>query len=288
MKRIILVLTGFFVLFAPSFAAERKLASSYITDGMNAYDSGNYIETILDMRSAEQLSPVPPLVYKYLGMAYGKLSLWQQAAEALNNVLFISPDNPDRSEIVGEIRDWESRKESTPLMATYTFYRIKYKNRIWAEPQDLLNYLDLAEIFKCSGRYEEAENFFAALVKSRPELTNFKGYLAEAYYLDGKYGEAGNLYKKILKEEPMNTNAVIGYSMVLKKRYQDVLASQPGEILNYIKIARVLRDMKRYEDAISAYEKYLASDNGNMGVNRELDETRKLLNAINPQPVKSD
>jgi tetratricopeptide (TPR) repeat protein len=284
MKRIIIILILLFVAFSGAFAAEKKLASAYITDGIADFDSGNYMGAILNLRSAEQLSPVPGIVYKYLGMAYGKLSLWQQAALAMNKVLFVSPDDPERADIVQEIRDWEGTKEFVPMMATYTFYRIKFKNRIWAEPDNLLNYLSLAEIFKCSGRYEEAENFFSALVKNRPAQTNFKRYLAEAYYLEGKYSEAGNLYKKILDEEPLNTGAVIGYNMVLKKRYENTLASQPGNILLYIKIARVLKEMKRYEDAVATYEKYLERDSANVEVNMELDETKKILDAISPRP----
>ena len=272
-----------FVAFSGSFAEERKLASTYLTDGIAAYDSGNYLNSILNFRSAEQLSPLPGIVYKYLGMSYAKLSLWKQAALAMNMVLFVSPDDPERADIVRDIRDWEGNKESFPMVATYTFYRIKFKNRIWADPNNLLNYLSLAEVFKCSGRYEEAENFFSALMKSRPAQTNFKKYLAEAYYLDGKYSEAGNLYKKILDDEPLNTGAVIGYNMVLKQRYENVLVIQPGNILTYIKIARVMKDIKRYEDAVSAYEKYLEKDSGNAEVNRELDETKKILEAVSPK-----
>lgn len=283
MKKAFFILILLFVAFSGSYAEERKLASTYITDGMADFDEGNYLGAILNFRSAEQLSPVPAVVYKYLGMSYGKLSRWQQAAQAMNMVLFVSPDDSERSDIVSKIRDWEGNKETVPMMATYTFYRIKYKNRIWADPNNLLNYLSLAEIFKCSGRYEEAENFFSALVKSRPGQTNFKKYLAEVYYLDGKFGEAGNLYKKILDEEPLNAGAIIGYNMVLKTRYENALAVQPENILTYIKIARALKEMKRYEDAIATYEKYLEKDSGNVEVIMELDETRKILDAVSPK-----
>jgi tetratricopeptide (TPR) repeat protein len=71
--------------------------------------------------------------------------------------------------------------------------------------------------------------------------------------------------------------------MVLKQRYENVLVIQPGNILTYIKIARVMKDIKRYEDAVSAYEKYLEKDSGNAEVNRELDETKKILEAVSPK-----
>ena len=284
MKKIILLFIVCSFL-SVSYAAERKLASAYISEGIANYDQGNYLEAILSLRSAEQLSPNPVTVYKYLGMSYSKLSLWQQAMKEFNKILFISSDDPEREKIIGKIREWEKQNEYIPLMAKYSFYSIKYKNKIWDDPDNLLNYLSLTEIYKCSGRYEEAENFFKALVKDRPEKIDFKKYLAEVLFLDKKYSEAGGLYRKILEDEPLNTDAIIGLNLILKKRYDDTLAKRPDNVLTYIKLARVFRELKRYEDAVMAYEKYLEKDNANIEVKRELEETRKLLEIVRPKPA---
>ena len=181
------------LLSSASFAAERKFASAYISEGMADYDQGNYIEAILNLRNAEQLSPNPSEVGKYLGLAYGKMSLWRQAAKEFDKILFVNPSDPDRGLIVSDIREWEGMTEYTPAMAQYSFYSIKYKNRIFSEPENLLNYLSLTEIYKCSGRYEEAESFFRALIRERPNQDIFKKYLAEVLLLDGKFAEAGKL-----------------------------------------------------------------------------------------------
>jgi tetratricopeptide (TPR) repeat protein len=285
MKRLILALVLIAAFSSFSLAEEKKLASAYISDGIAYYEKGNYLEAILNLRSAEQLSPNPVAVYKYLGMAYSKLSLWPQAVKEFNKILFISPDDPDRATIIAKIDEWEKEKEYVPKMATYSFYSIKYKNRIWEEPDNLLNYLSLVEIYKCSGRYEEAENFFRALVNGRPDKIDFKKYLAEALFLDKKYSEAGGLYRKILEEEPYNTDALIGLNLILKKRYEDELAARPERTVAYIKLARALRELKRYEDAIAAYEKYLEKDSANIEVRRELEEAQKILEAISPKPA---
>jgi len=268
-----------------SYAAERKLASAYISEGIANYDQGNYLEAILSLRSAEQLSPNPVTVYKYLGMSYSKLALWQQAMKEFNKILFINPDDPEREKIIGKIREWEKQSEYIPMMAKYSFYSIKYKNKIWDDPDNLLNYLSLTEIYKCSGRYEEAENFFKALVKDRPEKIDFKKYLAEVLFLDKKYSEAGGLYRKILEDEPLNTDAIIGLNLILKKRYDDTLAKRPDNVLTYIKLARVFRELKRHEDAVTAYEKYLEKDSANIEVKRELEETKKILEIVKPKPA---
>jgi len=282
MKKIILLLIVYLFLSA-SYAVEKKLASAYISEGIADYEQGNYLEAILQLRSAEQLSPNPVTVYKYLGMSYGKLSLWKQAMKEFNKILFIGPDDPERARIINKIHEWENEKEYVPMMAKYSFYSIKYKNKIWEEPDNLLNYLSLTEIYKCSGRYEEAENFFKALVKDRPEKIDFKKYLAEVLFLDKKYGEAGGLYRKILEEEPLNTDAIIGLNLILKKRYDDALLKNPDNMATYIKLARVFRELKRYEDSISAYEKYLEKDSGNIEVRRELEEIQKILEVISPK-----
>jgi tetratricopeptide (TPR) repeat protein len=284
MKKIILLFIVCSFL-SVSYAAERKLASAYISEGIANYDQGNYLEAILSLRSAEQLSPNPVTVYKYLGMSYSKLSLWQQAMKEFNKILFISPDDPEREKIIGKIREWEKQNEYIPMMAKYSFYSIKYKNKIWDDPDNLLNYLSLTEIYKCSGRYEEAENFFKALMKDRPEKIDFKKYLAEVLFLDKKYSDAGGLYRKILEDEPLNTDAIIGLNLILKKRYDDTLAKRPDNVLTYIKLARVFRELKRYEDAVLAYEKYLEKDSANIEVKRELEETRKLLEIVKPKPA---
>ncbi len=283
MKKIVFILTIIAVFSSLSFAEEKKLASAYISDGIACYERGNYIEAIVNLRSAEQLSPNPVTVYKYLGMSYSKLSLWRQAVKEFNKILFFSPDDPERAAIISRMNEWENEKEYVPMMATYSFYSIKYKNRIWAEPENLLNYLSLAEIYKCSGRYEEAENFFRVLVNGRPDKIDFKKYLAEVLFLDKKYSEAGGLYRKILEEEPYNTDAIIGLDLILKKRYEDVLAARPENVRTYIQLARVLRDMRRYEDAVSAYEKYLEKDSANIEVRKEMEETQKILEAISPK-----
>jgi tetratricopeptide (TPR) repeat protein len=267
-----------------SLAAEKKLASTYISEGIANYEKGNYLEAILNLRSAEQLSPNPATVYKYLGMSYSKLSLWQQAVKEFNKILFANPGDQDRARIIDKIHDWEKEKDYVPMMAKYSFYSIKYKNKIWEDPDNLLNYLGLTEIYKCSGRYEEAENFFRALMKDRPEKVDFKKYLAEVLFLDKKYSDAGNLYRQILEDEPLNTDAIIGLNIILKKRYEDVLSKRPDNMATYIKLARVLKDLKRYEDAISAYEKYLKKDSANIEVKRELEETKKILEFVSSKP----
>lgn len=281
MKKILIIISLIAVLFSVTYADERKFASTYISDGIANYEQGNYLEAILNLRSAGQLSPNNPVtVYKYLGMSYANLSLWQQAVQEFCKILYISPDDPERADIILRIHDWENEKEYIPMMAKYSFYSIKYKNKIWAEPNNLLNYLSLTEIYKCSGRYDEAENFFKALVKGRPDNIDFKKYYAEVLFLDKKYAEAGGLYKQILDDEPLNTDAIIGMNLILKKRYEDILVKRPENVQTYIKLARVYRDMKRYEDAISAYGAYLEKDSANTEVRREMDETNKILTAV--------
>lgn len=285
MNKIIYISIVLFVVSSGSLAAEKKLASAYISEGIANYNDGNYLEAILSLRAAEQLSPDLVTAYKYMGMSYSKLALWRQAVKEFNKILFISPDDPERAQIIASIHDWENETDQVPMMAKYSYYSIKYKNKIWEDPNNLLNYLSLTEIYLCSGRYEEAENFFRALVKDMPEKTVFKEYLANVLLLDNKYGEAGNYYRKILEEEPLNTDAIIGLNLILKKRYEDILTVRPSNTVTYIKLARVYREMKRLEDAISAYEKYLERDSANIEVRRELDETIKLLEAVSPGSV---
>ena len=54
----------------------------------------------------------------------------------------------------------------------------------------------------------------------------------------------------------------------------------PGDKSLHIKLARVFKDMKRYEDAISEYNKYLFTDSANADVIREKNETQTILNAL--------
>ncbi len=259
---------------------EKKMASAYIYSGMSFYEKGNYIEAILELRSAEQLSPNPAGVNKYLGMAYSKMSLWREAAKEYNKILFVDPADPDRETVLRRIHDWEIRTDYTPAMAMYSFYSIKYKNKIFSDPENLLNYLSLAEIYKCSGRYTEAENFFRALIKDSPQKVVFRKYLAEALYFDSKYSEAGTLYRRILEEEPLNTDALVGINLIMKKRYEEAIQKFPDNLVNHLKLARVLKDMKRYEDSIAEYDKYLAKDSANADVIRERAETEKILKAL--------
>ena len=280
MKKLIFIFIVLAAFCSSSMSEEKKFASTYISDGIANYEKGNYLEAILNLRSAGQLSPNPVTVYKYLGMSYGRLSLWQQAVKEFCKVIYISPDDPERADIMTNIHEWDKDEEYIPMMAKYSFYSIKYKNKIYAEPNNLLNYLSLTEIYKCSGRYEEAENFFKALVKGRPDKMDFKKYYAEVLFLDKKYAEAGGLYKQILEDEPLNTDAIIGMNLILKKRYEAILAKRPENVQTYIKLARVYRDMKRYEDAISAYGSYLEKDSANIEVQRELEETKKILAAV--------
>jgi predicted Zn-dependent protease len=165
-------------------------------------------------------------------------------------------------------------------MAKYSFYSIKYKNKIFAEPENLLNYLSLAEIYKCSRRFTEAENFFRALYKERSDKTVFVKYLADILYFEGKYAEAGTLYRRLLENEPLNTDSLLGLNLIMKKRYDAMIRKNPDNIANHLKLARVYKDMKRYEDAIAEYNKYLAKDSANGDVQRERDETRKILEAL--------
>jgi tetratricopeptide (TPR) repeat protein len=284
MKRTFFISFVCFILLAglvtSSFSYEKKYASSYIGTGILNFEKGNYIEAILNFRSAEQLIPNPIEVYKYLGLSYANMSLWTQASQVFCKILILSPSDPERGRILNKLHEWENEKYYVPAMAQYSFYTIKYKNKIFAEPDNLLNYLSLTEIYKCSGRYQEAENFFRALLKDKPGSIAFKQYLTEVLFLDGKYAEAGTLYRQILDVEPFNIDAMLGLNLILKQRYQSMIEKEPGNMANHIKLARVYRDMKRYEDAISEYDIYLGSDNANSLVLMEKDETQKTLNAI--------
>jgi len=282
-KRSIVTVFIILIISCASFCEGKKLASAYISEGIANYEQGNYIEAILNLRSAEQLSPNPVNVYKYLGMAYSKLSLWTQAVREFNKIIYIDPADADREDIIKKINEWESQKATQTAMAQYSFYSIKYKNRIWEQPDNLLNYIALTEIYKCSGRYVEAENFFRALMKDSPSKIIFKKYLADVLFLNRRYAEAGGLYRRILDEEPLNMDAILGINYIFKQRYDEMIQKQPGNISHYLKVARVLRDLKRYEDAISYYNRYLEKDSANADVRRELDETNKIFSVIVPK-----
>ncbi len=263
-----------------SYAEEKKLASAYISEGIADFENGDYLEAILSFRFAEQLSPNPVTVYKYLGMSYADLSLCQQAAREFDKILIVDPSDPERKLIIEKIHEWENKNEYVPSMAKLAFYSIKYKNRIWEDPNNLLNYLGLTEIYKCSGRYEEAENFFRALIKDRPDNIVFRENLGEVLYLDKRYAELAAVYKKIIDEEPLNINANLGIDLILIQRYQDELKKYPNQSSLYLRIARLYRDMKRFEDALDLYDKYLESDNANVDVQRERAETKKIYDAV--------
>ena len=227
MKRFILFLVVFLIVLSSiaALAQERKFASWYLLEGIKDYEQGLYVKAIVDLKSAIHLNPNLVIAYKYLGLSYSKMYLWEQAAREYNKILFYNPAELDRENIIQNITEWEKKKEYLTASARYSYYVIKYREKVWSEPYNLLNYLGLAEIYECERDFEKAGTFYRILVEEAPDKQVFKLYLAETLTLSDKYKKAEAIYRDVLEREPLNPEAVLGLNMILKRRHENISQS---------------------------------------------------------------
>lgn len=246
------------------------MASWYLLEGIKSYEQGLYVSAIVNLKSAAHLNSDLVLAYKYLGLSYSNMYLWDQAVREYNKMLFFNPDNTGRQEILKNIDEWENKKEHSSAAARYSYYILKYRSAVWQEPHNFLNYLALAEIYECEGEYAKTKSFYEYLAREDSSKDIFKLYLAETFTLSGAFDEAKAIYLKILKNDPLNFDAIIGLNLILKKEYDKKLKDDPNDLSARIGLAKALKELKRYENAIEEYKKVIERDNLNIGVRAEL------------------
>jgi tetratricopeptide (TPR) repeat protein len=147
--------------------------------------------------------------------------------------------------------------------------------------------INLASVFEKLNRYDEAELQLKTLHGLNPEdptVCNFYGYLLALMGKDLKKAEA--LVRTALKDDPENGYYIDSLAWVFYKRGEyDQAAAELERASNIVENDPVIlehlgdayQSLRRYEDAIAAYEKSMELHNDKSKILKKIDAAREWL-----------
>ncbi|NIM19495.1 MAG: tetratricopeptide repeat protein [Candidatus Latescibacteria bacterium] len=154
-------------------------------------------------------------------------------------------------------------------------------------PDDEGTLLNLANIAEKSGRFEEAEGYLIRLLERKPDdptICNFYGYLLAEM---GKNLErAEELIRKALEKDPSNGYYIDSLGWVFYQRGEYDLAVVELEKASIIvpddpvileHLGDAYRALKRFRDALAAYERSEAAGGGTPDILEKIESARKRI-----------
>ncbi len=155
------------------------------------------------------------------------------------------------------------------------------------EPDDEGTLLNLANIAERTKSYEEAERYLRKLYEQKPDdptICNFYGYLLAEMGKDLDRAEA--LIRKALEKEPTNGYYIDSLGWVLYRRgdYGQAVTELEkasklvdGDPVILEHLGDAYRALKRYHEALAAYEQSEAISGGNSSIIEKIESTKKGL-----------
>lgn len=177
-----------------------------------------------EVRLSEQQISIDK-IWVSLGLSYSMHENPDKAIEAFEAALKINPENSNAYSNLGDIYD---EKEEYDKAIDF------YQKTLSFEPEDLKSLISLGNLYLKQKNYKKAIEVYEKAIKNYPDYFILKN-LGDAYFFTKNYKKAADTYENILN-----------------------LDSEDLDI--YYILAICLKNLKKYDDAISLLEKSLKAD----------------------------
>jgi len=223
-----------------------NFASVYYYKGRALNDLERYKEALTTFEKALRLDPNFASAYDGKGNALNALKRYEEALTAYEQALRLDPNDAEASvgkdyalEKLGRIGEAQQAPQKTA--------------QEWLKEGNALHKLQ---------RYEEALAAFEQALRLDPKIAFAYDNKGFALYGLQRYEEALAAFEQALRLAPNFADANIGKDMVLDKLGRTGEAQQAPQktAQKWLKEGYALRDLKRYEEALAAFEQALRLD----------------------------
>lgn len=160
--------------------------------GKESLSQGKYNEAIIRFREVIETNSKDWQSWFFLGEAYSKVDLNNEAKECFQKVLFLKKDSAETYFNLGELFFREG---------FYSQAIENYRKSLELNPEEIENYLRLSECYKQSGEIKNAIVYLEKVIAIAPkkEYYHLLGWL---YFRDRLYNLASETFTQALKLEP--------------------------------------------------------------------------------------
>jgi tetratricopeptide (TPR) repeat protein len=161
--------------------------------GMAYGDVGRWQEAADACKQAIRLKPDDADAHCNLGVAYGKLGRWQEAADASKQAIRLKPDDArahcNLGVAYGKLGRWQEAADAC-------------KQAIRLEPDDATAHNTLGVAYGNLGRHQEALEAYKQAIRLKPEYAEARYNLGVAYAKLGRWQEAADACKQAIRLKP--------------------------------------------------------------------------------------
>ena len=227
------------LLFTKALEADENFALAHHGLGISLYATSNRWKASGEFRKAIQLDSTFADSYKWLGdlLVNSPRRLYDQAIEAYQKVVELSPDSADGYVGIGDARQAKGQYDEA-IGA--------YQKALRLEPENARVHFGLGKIYYNEKQlYHEAVAEYDQAIKLDPKFVEAHLNLADLYQEKGLYQDAIGRYNQVLSMDPRHPGATYGLAMA----YENVDAKKAiAQWEKYIELAATLPSEKEWVD----------------------------------------
>lgn len=199
------------------------------------------------------------VLYK-IGSLHLKEIKYHEAEGCFRQIILLKPNNPEALFSLGSALQLQGELDAAE----------KYYNQaIELRPDYFLAYNNLGILYKERKKFDVAINFFSKAVSYKADYAEAYNNLGYAYQILEKYDQALVAYKKLIKLKPNDSEAhyslglqyeALGRYSLAREHFSQASLMDADNIRYLYVLARVLSLEKKYDEAISYYERILEKD----------------------------
>jgi tetratricopeptide (TPR) repeat protein len=227
--------------------------------GLAAYKAGDNNSAIQYFKECVKLGPGDERNFRFLGYAYSKGGLYNEAVESYKSALNLTPTK--------DTDCWSQLAYSYFCLGRYDLAVSAMKKMIEVTPSNSAYFTDLANYYRLNKQYDEAITAAKRAIDLKPENPDAYVSLGSAYLFKNQNDES---IKALLKATELNPGNINAYEWMVNNYYKSYSFRKAA--LMYVKLVEIVPTNARYLFGLAlTYYNMGSYDNALLLINTGLD-----------------
>ncbi len=228
------------------------------TNAREAYDSGDYMETLSQLKALLKKNPNSPVYWGQLGSCYAQLNEFNYSIFAYQNAIKNDPRNVKAMYNLSVVYSEKgSSKEATQVL----------NKALKLDPKNPLLQASLGNVFIDEQKLDKAKVLYERIVEVKPDFDIAQFNLGVINYQQRNIDEAEKNYLQVLRINPADFEAKQNLSAIniVKQNYaaavgylKEVIAANPADDITlenaYYNLGVAYLRMKKYKESLESFE----------------------------------